>query len=296
MISKSRKFLALGNPKHMKQLPQISASLYGLPWGILPQNHIELGQLYNAYLRGNLQAPPQALAAEGEACYGVEWEANHAQGIAIVNLSGVIAKRAPKMMCGPQIVDLSALDGLLDEIAADDSIDTVIFNWNSPGGMMIGLEETAGRLREIAAEKRLIAYTDYQCCSAAYFLAVACDEFYAAPSAVIGSIGTYCAGLDDSRAWEMEGMELILAKSGNLKAMGHPGKSWSEEERAWLQEKSDAAGQEFRDQVTSRRGSVPEEAMQGQWFFAKEAPPALLDGFYRDLPALLADVMKPTSI
>lgn len=280
----------------MKQLPFVSAALYGSPWAILPQNHIELGQLYRAYLMGALPPAPQGLAAEGEACHGITWEADHAQGIALVYLSGVIVKNAPKMLCGPQLIDLSALDALLDEIAADASLDTIIFSWNSPGGSMIGLEETGERMREIAAEKRLISYSDYQCCSAAYYLAVNCDEVYAAPSSVLGSIGTYCAGLDDSRAWELEGMELILAKSGNLKAMGHPGKAWSTEERAWLQNKADLAGKEFRDMVTSRRGAVPEEAMQGQWFFAKEADSALLDGFYRDLPALLADIMKPAVV
>lgn len=275
----------------MKQLPQVSAALYGMPWGILPQNHIELGQLYHAYLHGNLPVPA-AIAAEGEACWGVSWEADHARGIAIVRLEGVITKRAPKMLCGPKLVDLTELDNVLDQLAADDAIETVVFDWNSPGGMIIGLTETAERMRELAMEKRLISYTDFQCCSAAYFLATACDEIYAAPSAVIGSIGTYCAGLDDSRAWELEGMELILAKSGNLKAMGHPGKPWTDDERAWLQDKADTAGKEFRDQVTSRRGAIDPAAMQGQWFFAKEAPAGLIDGFYRDLPALLADLMN----
>jgi signal peptide peptidase SppA len=280
----------------MKQLPQISAALYGMPWAILPQNHIELGQLYHAYVHGNLPTP-QAVAAEGTAGNGgIEWECNHAEGIALVHLNGVITKRAPRMLCGPSLIDLSALDILLDELAADAAIETVVFNWNTPGGMMIGLEETCERMREIAAEKRLISYTDYQCCSAGYYLATASDEIYAAPSAAIGSIGIYVAGLDDSRAWEMEGMKLILAKSGSLKAMGHPGKEWTEEEREWLQNKADIAGQAFRDQVTGRRSGVPDEAMQGQWFFAKEAPSQLIDGFYRDIPALLADIMKPASV
>jgi len=280
----------------MKQMPFVSAALYGMPWGILPQNHIELGQLYHAYLHGNLPPPPQAVAAEGEACHGIEWEADHAQGIAIVSLSGIIVKQAPKMLCGPRMIDLVAFDGLLDELAADASIETIVFHWNSPGGSMVGLEETAGRMRELAAEKRLIGYSNYQCCSAAYYLNVNCDEVYAAPSSVLGSIGVYCAGLDDSRAWEMEGMELILAKSGNLKAMGHPGKAWSEEERQWLQAMADDAGLEFRNMVTSRRGAVPEDAMQGQYFFAKKAPSALVDGFYRDITELLGDIMKPASV
>lgn len=274
----------------MKQLPQISSTLYGMPWAILPQNHIELGQLYRAYLSGNL---PQAISPQGEASYGVEWVANHAHGIAIVTLTGIVTKKAPAMLCGPKLVDLAALDEVLDLLAADELIHTVVFDWDSPGGVVIGLVETAARMRELAASKRLIAYTDVQMCSAAYYLATAADEIYAAPSAAIGSIGTYVAGLDDSRAWEMDGLELVLAKSGGLKAMGHPGKAWTQEERDWLQAMADSVGQEFRDQVTSRRGAVDESAMQGQWFFAKDAPRGLIDGVYNDLSALLADLMRP---
>lgn len=274
----------------MKQLPRISALLYGTPWAIAPADHAELGKLYQSYLTGNLQ-PPQGIAAEGEACLGVTWQAEHAQQIAIVHLEGIISKRVPDMLCGPPIVDLAKLDAVLDELAADETMQTIIFDLNSPGGSMIGLQETAERMRELSLMgRRLIAYTDYQMCSAAYYLAAACDEIYAAPTAVIGSIGVYCAAMDDSRAWEMEGLELILAKSGDLKAMGHPGKKWSDEEKQHLQDRADKSGAKFRDWVTSRRGTVDPSAMQGQWFYAEDAPTRLIDNLYRDLPALLMDL------
>lgn len=277
----------------MKQLPHISSLLYGQAWAILPAVHAEFGALYRAYLAGTLPQPA-ALAEKGEACHGVSYQANHAEGIAVITLSGVIMKRAPEMLCGPPVIDLAALDGLLDEIAADSLIRTVVFDVNSPGGMMIGLEETCARMRELSDQGiRTIGYGDYQICSAGYYLIAACDEIYCAPSAAIGSIGVYCAGLDDSRAWEFEGLELILAKSGSLKAMGHPGKEWSKEERDWLQAMAEKVGADFRTWVTNRRGNVPEEAMQGQWFPAKDADPTLIDGLYRDLPALLAALMLP---
>jgi signal peptide peptidase SppA len=276
----------------MKQLPHISGLLYGTPWAILPETHAELGLLYRNYLTGNLPVP-QNLDGQGRVSSGVSYQAMKSEGIAIIYLEGIISKRTPDMLCGPQIVDLSKLDALLDDVSADTLIDTLILDLNSPGGVVIGLQETSERLRELSNQGiRLIAYTDYQMASAAYYLAAACDEIYCAPSSVIGSIGTYCAGIDDSRAWEMEGLELILAKSGDLKAMGHPGKAWTPEEKAHLQERSDKCGAEFRDWVTSRRPGVEEAAMQGQWFFAKDAPARLHDGFYRDLPALLADIMQ----
>ena len=282
----------------MKQLPHVAGLLYGTPWAILPQHHAELGMLYRNYVSGTLPIAPRGLGDDDEVSSGISYQVDHASGIAVISLSGIISKRVPDMPCGPQVVDLSKLDCLLDEVCADPVIQTLILDLNSPGGVVIGLIETCEKLREMSATQsiRLIAYTDYQMCSAAYYIAAACDEIYCAPSSVIGSIGTYCAALDDSRAWEMEGLELILAKSGDLKAMGCPGKAWTPEERAHLQSKADAAGAEFRAWVTSRRPGVQDATMQGQWFFAKDAPTGLLDGLYRDLPALLADLLpQPAS-
>ena len=276
----------------MKQLPHISGLLYGTPWAILPASHTELGMLYRSYLAGNLPVP-QNLEGQGRLSSGVSYQSLQSAGVAIIHLEGIISKRTPDMLCGPQIADLAKLDALLDEVSADTLIDTLVLDINSPGGVVIGLQESSERLRELSAGGvRLVAYTDYLMASAGYYLAAACDEIYCAPSSRIGSIGTYCAGIDDSRAWEMDGLELVLGKSGTFKAMGHPGKAWTEEEKTFMQESAEKEGSDFRDWVKSRRPGVEESAMQGQCFKAIDAPAALHDGFYRDLPALLAHLIQ----
>lgn len=274
----------------MKHLPHLSGLLYGMPWAILPTVHQELSSLYQSYLRGTL--PPRADSGEDDGEGGLDLEADPTSRIAVIHATGVIGKRIPPMPCGPPVIDLAALDTLLDTVSRDPGITTLLLDLNTPGGTTVGLTETANRLRDLsAAGRRTIAYTDYQMCSAGYYLACACDEIYAAPSSVIGSIGTYCAAIDDTRQWEMEGLRLILAKSGDLKAMGHPGKPWEPAEIALLQQRADQAGAEFRAHVTAARGAVPPESMQGQWFFAADAHPTLLDGLYPDLPALLAELL-----
>jgi signal peptide peptidase SppA len=282
----------------MKQLPRISAMLYATPWSILPESHAELSRLYRSYLQGTLPAMPESRTTEPAAVEGrgylgsgIVYDTNPAAGICVITLEGVISKRPPDLLCGPPMVDLSLLDELIEDLANDDRISTVVLVFDSPGGSVIGLEETASAIRELATEKRLVAYTDVQMCSAAYYLAAACDEIYAASSSCIGSIGTYIALLDDSRAWEMEGLELKLFRVGNLKAIGHPGKKMTPDEEKFLQDTAEAAGGEFRSWVTRRRPDVEESNMQGQWFFAKSAPKGLVDGLYNNLAALLAALM-----
>lgn len=280
----------------MKQLPHVSSLLYCQPWAILPAVHAELGGMYRAYLRGTLPAAPEAIEGAGRKSSGIGYEVDRGSGIAVLHVEGIICKHAPDILCGPTLADLAQLDGLIEEVAADSGIGTVVIHFNSPGGSVIGLDETAANLRDLAEEKRVVAYTDFQCCSAAYYLACACDEIYAAPSAVIGSIGTYIAALDDSRAWEMEGFELKLFRVGELKAIGAAGKPWTAVEEEFLQASADRAGGQFREWVAERRPGTGMEAMEGQWFFAKDAPSALHDGFHRDLPRLLAELMRGAEI
>jgi len=240
----------------MKQLPLIASTLYCQPWCILPQAHAELGRLYRSYVKGELPVGPEQLSGFGRAKSGIYYEVNEAVGLVYIRLEGVVAKRAPEMLCGPRIVNLAVLDQLLIDIANDDSIKTVVFDMDSPGGCGIGLEETSANMQDVKdSGTRLVAYTDYQMCSAMYWLAANCDEIYASPSSQPGSIGTYVAALDDSRAWEMEGLELKPFRDGDYKAMGHPGKSWTEEEEAYLEQRKNQWGKQFKDHVRANLGS-----------------------------------------
>ena len=285
----------------MKQLPNVSALLYCTPWAILPPAHAELGKLYKNYLDGTLPAVSTAdvVAVEGgsnRVSSGIAYHADHSAKLACVWLNGIVAKNAPDMLCGPRVIDLTKLDFLLSDLQEDTGIETVVLVLNTPGGSVTGLEETAALLREMATSKRLIAYADDLCASAGYYLAAACDEIYCAPSARIGSIGTYIAALDDSRAWEMEGFELKLFRVGSLKAIGHPGKQWTPEEEAYLQDMADEVGGEFRAWVTDRRPGIEDSSMQGQVFFAKSAPAGLVDGLRNRLDDLLAEIMASAEI
>jgi signal peptide peptidase SppA len=272
----------------MKQLPLISSHLYCQPWAILPQNHAELGQLYRSYLSGTL---PAAIEGSARVTSGIAYSVDKTSGIALVTVEGIIAKRAPDIMCGPRIADLAVLDSILTEINNDAQISTLLLYFNTPGGSVIGLTETAEAIRDLAETRRVVAYADVLCASAGYYLAAACDEIYTAPSAIIGSIGTYIAALDDSRAWEMEGLELKLFRVGTLKAIGHPGKAFTPEEEAHLQQFAESAGTEFKNWVTSRRPGVQDATMQGQTFHAKTAPTGLIDGTYNTIELLLSDLM-----
>lgn len=269
----------------MKQLPRISSTLFCQPWCILPEVHSELVTSYRNYLTGSL---PDMLSGSGSPSWGIQYEVNDDNTLAVITLDGVIVKRAPDMMCGPKMIDLAELDRLLADVAADSRIQTLVIYLDTPGGCGIGLEETTTHLADVRASgTRIVAYTDYLCASAGYWLAACADEIIAAPSAQVGSIGTYVAALDDSEAWKMEGLKLKLFKDGAYKAMGHPGKEWTPEEEEFLQNRLTVWAADFKNHVRTCRPGIEDSTMQGQCFDAKHAPHMLVDSIARDLGTVL---------
>lgn len=285
-------------------LPLVASTLYCRPWHILPDAHQELGSLYRKYLKGDLDGReprsranhalplPEARSEAKRVSSGIAWAFDDESGLAVVWLEGIICKRSPDMLSGPAVVDLAKFDLILKQLLTMPQITNIAIYLDTPGGCGIGLQESSALLEELGEGRTVIAYADFQCCSAGYWLAAACGEFYAAPSAFIGSIGTYIAALDSSRAFEMEGLELKLFRVGNLKALGAPGKQWSKEEEEFLQAEVEKHGGQFKSYIKSRRKGIEDASMQGQWFTAGDAPAGLVDGLFRDLEDLLAAMLE----
>jgi len=287
----------------MKQLPRIAARLYCEPWNILPTNHAEIGRQFRAHLEAG-GALPAAFAARTELenaaddLTGPAWRdeegrvgAFHTQvtvegTTAILPIRGVLGKHLStlEMYCGGS--DYAIISQQAANIAADPRIDRVIMLIDSPGGNCVGNLECARSLLAMAGVKDTVAYTDTMACSAAYFLASAAGAFIAAPSALVGSISTYCAYLDESRAYEMEGVEVKMFRSGEVKGAGYPGKPWTEAEMVSMQAVTDSLAVQFKGFVRERRG-LPDSAMQGQYWPADSAPEGVIDDMADSLAELL---------
>lgn len=213
--------------------------------------------------------------------------ATPALGVATITVSGIIGKHlsALETMCGG--VDVDRLSAQLTEAAADDSVQVVVLDIDSPGGVVTGVPELAAQIRALG--KPTLAFTDTQACSAGYWLAAACDSIVATPTADLGSIGVYIALLDDSAWYAKEGYKLELIKAGTFKGMGMSGQPLADAERALLQADVDAIYEMFTADVLTRRGSVSTETMQGQTFMGARAVTAgLADEIVPDFSTLLA--------
>ena len=239
---------------------------YFEPWFIRPNKHAAMGRLLNDYLKS-----PRAFAGDddGEGSGGCAVECY--SGIAWIPVHGVLGKNLSslELMCGG--CDYNDIAEAIEEALEDPMIHTLLLDFDTPGGMGVGLPELAARIKSASASKRVVAWSECQCCSAGYWLASQCQEFHVTPSSQIGSIGTYIAAVDSSREWEMDGLKLELFKSGKLKAIGLDGKVWTDEERQFLQARVDKHAAQFRSAVSAVRPGVAADTMEGQWFDGTEA-------------------------
>jgi protease-4 len=192
---------------------------------------------------------------------------------AIIPITGPIVRHAPSdEMCFSGTF-VTKLQTALREAATDPTISNILLDIDSPGGTVTGIPEAAALIAQIAQEKQVIAFTDSDTCSAAYWLASQATAFFCTQSATIGSIGVYIAWLDESLALEKEGYRLELFKAGDHKGMGLPGNPLSAADRKLLQDSVLEIYGQFKSAVTTARknSEIADSTMQGQTFHGDAA-------------------------
>ncbi len=135
---------------------------------------------------------------------------------------------------------------------ADETIERIMLDIDSPGGMVAGCDDCATALRVAGLEKPLSAHTGGLMASAAYWLASAASEIVASRSATIGSIGAIIRYIDIEGIIKKAGGRVIevVAEQSPMKALDPESKAGQAE----LQALVDGAAELFIDAVAENRG------------------------------------------
>ena len=112
--------------------------------------------------------------------------------VSVIRLSGIIGAGGA-LRSG---ITLSALAPVIERAFAVPDQQAVALQINSPGGSPVQSALVAGRIRQLADEKKVpvFAFAEDVAASGGYWLACAADEIHADPSSIIGSIGVVSAG------------------------------------------------------------------------------------------------------
>lgn len=188
------------------------------------------------------------------------------QGIAHICVEGTLAKGISPIEACCGVWDYEWICEDIEE-AMEANVRGIFLEINSPGGACCGNSEVVDLIQSLSIP--IVAYSEDTACSAAYNIAVACDRVYGSVGSTWGSIGTIIPWLDQSAAYESEGLSWEPITSGPLKGAGM-GPSLTPAQRASLQQLVDDSFEQFRNNVLRNR-MVADEYMTGAAYLAPRA-------------------------
>jgi hypothetical protein len=156
------------------------------PWAITPEALDDV-----MAVAGRYNDDPEAVAAKlGRPLDNTREVKMRGGGVATIPVTGVIARymNVFQQISGGTSIQSLATD--LQECLENPAVKAIVLEIDSPGGQVAGVGEIANRIFAARGVKPVVAYVSNQGCSAAYYIASACERVVMAPSAMVGSIGT----------------------------------------------------------------------------------------------------------
>lgn len=158
-------------------------------------------------------------------------------GVAYVPLHGTIVNRAGMMDRMSGATSPQSVQEKLRSAAADEDVDRIVLNIDSPGGTVAGTMQTANTVAEVAGEKEVVAVGENTIASAAYWIGTHATKLVVGEGAQVGSIGVIAVHRDYTERLEEEGIESTIVRIQGDKALGHPEEPLSDEAREQWEER-----------------------------------------------------------
>jgi signal peptide peptidase SppA len=267
------------------------------PWAMEPAAHAEMIEIYLTHLRGEKIDIAGLEARLGGPLAGTTQGYEIVNGVAVVPVDGILAKRMNLLMKVSGGTSYELLGRDFAQAYADSAAHAVILAIDSPGGSIMGLQEVADVIYVARGRggKPIVALTDGLMTSAAYWLGSGADALYiSSDTTLVGSIGVVYRHIDRSGADAKAGLKVTELYAGKYKTMASEAAPLSDAARADIQSKLNALYSLFVDTVARNRGAdsatVLATMAEGRIFQGKEAIAAgLVDGV-STLDALIAQL------
>lgn len=173
---------------------------------------------------------------------------------AVVPIYGPISHRDSALSMMLSGTSTARLTQMMKRLAADDSVNAIMLNVDSPGGTVGGLPELAATIRAVRDVKPVVALVNSLGASAAYWIASQATTILATPESLTGSIGVFTQHVDCSQMMEREGLKTTYIHAGRYKVEGNPSEPLSDEARDHIQKLVDETYDQFLGEVAKGRG------------------------------------------
>lgn len=189
-------------------------------------------------------------------------------GLFVISVGGLSRGDGGPALFGPRvaIVELEGVilevDDIVRELKAyrdNPTVKAVVLRINSPGGVVAPTQELHDaviRLRQ--AGKPVVASLGSVAASGGYYVAVACDQIYANPGTLTGSIGVIMQLANLEQLLKKVGVDYVVVKAGQFKDIGNVARTMTPDERRVMQALLDDVHGQFISAVADGR-KLPRE-------------------------------------
>lgn len=239
------------------------------PWALMPERLRAYSAVLSRWAIGHSVSEDVMLSiradAEAREARKASNSARAGGRIAVLPMYGVLTQRGNMAddLSGPGSTSTQLFTANLREALADDSIDGVMIDCDSPGGSVYGADELAAEIAGSRGSKPIYAFVNSLCASAAYWCCSQADAVYMTAGGEVGSIGVYLAHEDVSKALEADGVAVTLISAGKFKTEGNPYQPLGDDALAYLQGRVDDYYSAFTKRVASGRGVAQKAVREG---------------------------------
>jgi len=141
----------------------------------------------------------------------------------------------------------------LKDLDNDHNVKGLITIINSPGGTYVGSKEIHESIKKISKKIPTVAYMREMATSGGYLVSLSSDRIFGNEGTITGSIGVILQTADISQLLGKLGINPIIIKSGDLKAVPNPAEEIDEKKLNYLQDIIIKMQKEFLNLVKKSR-------------------------------------------
>lgn len=245
--------------------PAAFRSVFSQVWAIQPEKLSDIAAFISLKHGGGMvdaETVRQIHAANEVAAARARNLSNTPGSVAVLPIYGIINQRYAGDFSGPSGTSVQKLTQQFRQAVSDPSIKAIVFDVDSPGGSVNGVDELAKEIFDARKQKKIIAVSNCLCASAAYYLASQASEMVVSPSSLTGSIGVYQLHEDDSEFYKSVGVQFSFISAGKYKIEGNSYQPLDDDARSSMQSMVDDYYGMFTKAVSRGRG-VALKAVQG---------------------------------
>ena len=233
-------------------MSRIRSTFLAHPWAILDEKLDALIAVVERFEAGAHLTAEEVAVILHQA--GPAPQPSTGQGVAVIPVYGVLSARMNLLTETSGGTSYEQLASRVREAMADETVGSIIYDVDSPGGSVNGAGETASEILSYRGRKPMTAVANHTMASAAYWLMASADEIVVAPSSLVGSVGVIGVHENVAGALEKTGVAVEILKAGAHKGEGHPYGPLSEDARGHLMSMLATHYQAFVGHVAAARG------------------------------------------